>query len=555
MKKYILIISAAICLMSCNKYLDMTPTDRVSAKTMWETASNAEYSINYLWTYIWDFNAEPTTIGLTEALTDEMKYTSYNYNALCYIPSEASYGGQILTPSYVDSYFGKWGTLYTAIRQVNEGMNYLHAYGKMSSDEMRRLEGELYFIRGYFYFELVKRYHKVILYDEDLAAITKDKAVSDEEFCWDFVQNDLDSAAVRLPASNGGRINSGMAYGLLSRAMLYAKRYKAVIDAADKVAGLGYALEENYADSYGKSLKDGNKEAIIQYTFDYEKGITHSFNFYYTPGGDYAAIGAKGGAYGVPTQEMVESYEYDKRYWSAAKPRPDWSKWHNTEGTESEPEYSKLEPRFQATILYNQASWKGRTIEPYVGGLDGWAPWKTDKEPKGKTVTGYFLRKLVDESYNVSVSSSSQPFTFLRYAEVLLNKAEACAMIGGSANETAANKIVADIRARVGLDYSGKTGADLMDAILQERKIELAYEGLRYWDLRRLNLSDKDYPKGLSNYTQHGLKVEKTASGFKYTYVEIDDNVRNFPAKMYQFPMPESELSSNSLAVQYDEWL
>ena len=186
MKKYILIISAAICLMSCNKYLDMTPTDRVSAKTMWETASNAEYSINYLWTYIWDFNAEPTTIGLTEALTDEMKYTSYNYNALCYIPSEASYGGQILTPSYVDSYFGKWGTLYTAIRQVNEGMNYLHAYGKMSSDEMRRLEGELYFIRGYFYFELVKRYHKVILYDEDLAAITKDKAVSDEEYYADY---------------------------------------------------------------------------------------------------------------------------------------------------------------------------------------------------------------------------------------------------------------------------------------------------------------------------------------------------------------------------------
>ena len=190
-------------------------------------------------------------------------------------------------------------------------------------------------------------------------------------------------------------------------------------------------------------------------------------------------------------------------------------------------------------------------IEPYVGGLDGWATWKTDKEPKGKTVTGYYLRKLVDESYNVNTSASSQPFTFMRYAEILLNKAEACYR---TKDEAGANELVKRIRERVGLPYTPKSGTALWDAIRQERKVELAYEGMRYWDLRRWELADKNYPEGLSNYKQHGLKIEKSGTDFIYKYVSVDDENRNFPTKMYRFPMPESELSSNSSIEQYAEW-
>lgn len=546
MKKYIIIIAAVLTLGSCN-FLDMTPTDNVSSKTMWKTTKNSEYSINYLYSYIWDLNSYPTTIGLSEALTDEMKYTSYNYNALCYIPSEMAYGSSTLTNTYVDAYMGLWETLYKAIRRVNEGINYLRAYGEMSDSDKSRLEGELKFMRAYLYFELVKRYKDVIIYDENLAAISKDKAVDTEEHAWDFIEKDLGDAALNLPKASEaqGRIDKGMAYGLLSRAMLYAKRYEAVIAAADKVKELGYGLESNYADSYGKSLANGNKEAILQYTFDYAKGVTHSFNFYYTPGGDYSKEGQKGGAYGVPTQEMVESYEL------ATGGFPNWSEWHKASGTNSEPPYSKLEPRFHATILYNGADWKERKIEPFVGGLDGWATWKTDKEPKGKTVTGYYLRKLVDENYDVNTSASSQPFTFIRYAEILLNKAEAAYR---TKDEATANELVKMIRDRVGLPYSTKSGAALWDAIRQERKVELAYEGMRYWDLRRWGIAEKNYPEGLSNYKLHGLKIEKDGSGFIYKYVSVDDENRNFPTKMYRFPMPVSELSSNSSVQQYPEW-
>ena len=350
MKKYITIIAAVLTLGSCN-FLDMTPTDNVSSKTIWRTTRNAEYSINYLYSYIWDLSAAPTKIGLSEALTDEMKYTSYNYNALCYIPSEMSYGSSTLTRTYVDAYMGYWGMLYTAIRRVNEGINYLHAYGEMSDADKARLDGELKFMRAYLYFELVKRYKDVILYDEDLSAISKDKAISTEAQAWDFIEKDLGDAAQNLPKASEarGRINQGMAYGMLSRAMLYAKRYEAVIAAADKLAGLGYELEGNYSDAFAKSLANGNKEAILQYTFDYEKGITHSFNFYYTPGGDYSKEGQKGGAYGVPTQEIVESYEL------ATGGFPNWTPWHTSDGTNAEPPYSKLEPRFQDRALRRRA--------------------------------------------------------------------------------------------------------------------------------------------------------------------------------------------------------
>lgn len=546
MKKIFIILTTAIALSACN-FLDMTPTGSVSSKTMWKTTQNAEYSINYLYTYIWDFNSQPTVIGLTESLTDEMKYTSYNYNAMCYIPSELAYGGSVLTPTYVDAYMGYWGTLYTAIRRTNEGLNYLHNFGEMSDKDKIRLEGELRFLRGYFYFELVKRYKEVIIYDEDLEAIKKDKEISSEEKGWDFIQKDLDYAAEHLPAQSAakGRIDKGMAYAMISRAMLYAKRYDAVKAAALKVEELGYSLEANYADACSKTLAAGNREAILQYTFDYTSGVTHSFNYYYTPGGDYTVIDSKGGGYAVPTQEMVESYEL------ATGGFPNWSPWHASAGSTSEPPYTSLEPRFQATILYNGSHWKDRTIEPYVDGTDGWATWKTDKEPKGKTVTGYYLRKLVDESYDVSTSASSQPFTFLRYGEVLLNKAEACYRI----NDTeGANNAIRQIRTRVGLPYTNKSGNDLWDAIRQERKVELAFEGLRYWDLRRWELATQNYPVGLANYQQHGLKIEKTSSGFLYKYVSVDEKDRTFPAKMYRFPLPESELNSNSVVNQYPEW-
>ncbi len=544
----IITVVMALGLSSCTSFLDMTSTDSVSDKLMWETTTNAEYHVNYLYSYVYDVVMGQSKGGETEAYTDMLKYGSYNYMTRCYIPSELSYGlSTTLTASYVDAYLGTWTSWYPGIARTNKAISELRKFGKMSDEDKTRLEAELKFMRAFLYFDLVKRYKQVILYDEDMDAYTKDKELGTEEQAWDFIMSDLVFAAKNLPdrTSSKGRLDKGMAWGYLTRTMLYAKRWDVVKAAADSVQALGYQLEADYADALMKDSSAGNKEAIIQYHFDRAGEVTNPFDSYYTPGGDYSIHGDTGGAFGTPTQEMVESYEYAKGGF------PDWTPWHST--TTQNPPYADLEPRFQATILYNGASWKGRIIEPFVDGADGWSQWNIEREPRGRTTTGYFLRKMVDETHDViAYSNGVQPLSVLRYAEVLLNKAEACYHLD---DVTEANAAIRAIRNRVGLPYTDKVGSALWDAIRQERKVELAFEGLWYWDLRRWGVAHKQYPEGLTGYQQHGLKIEKNSDGtFTYTYVSVDDQDRNFPEKMYRFPMPSGELNNNALVEQYPEW-
>ena len=450
-KLYKAIIAAGLSFgaFSCTPYLDMSPTDSVSDKLIWETTANAEYHVNYIYTYLYDLLMNQCAAGQTEALTDMMKYGSYNYNALCYIPSEIAYGvEQTLSAGYVSTYLGYWGTWYQGIAKTNKAIDCLRRYGQMSDEDKIRLEAEIKFMRASLYFDLMKRYKEIIIYDEDLLAYTKDKALSTEEEGWNFIYNDLKFAADNLPTreASNGRLNKGMAWAFMTRAMLYAERWEDVKTAAEEVEALGYGLESDYAAGYTKAVNAGNNEAIIQYLFDRANDVTHSFDFYYTPGGDYSIHGETGGGYGTPTQEMVESYEL------ATGGAANWTAWHGT--TTQTPPYADLEPRFHATILYNGAQWKGRTIEPYVGGVDGWCQWNLDREPMGRTTTGYYLRKLVDETHDViAYSGGIQPLTIMRYAEVLLNKAEACYHLDKSAE---ANDAVRAVRGRVGLPYSDK---------------------------------------------------------------------------------------------------
>ena len=547
---YKLIFTAlvAVGLASCTPFLDMSPTDRVSEKIMWETTENAEYHVNYLYSYVYDVVMTQSRAGETEAYTDMLKYGSYNYMTRCFIPSEISYGlSTTLTAGYVDTYLGSWTLWYSGITKTNKAISLLHQFGQMSQEDKTRIEAEIRFMRAFLYFDLMKRYKEIILYNENMDEYQKDKEISTEEEGWNFIQSDLEFAAANLPdrTASKGRIDKGMAWGFLSRAMLYAERWDVVKTAAEEVEKLGYQLEADYTDALMKDTGMGNNEAILQYHFDRASTVTNPYDFYYTPGGDYTIYGEAGGGYGTPTQEMVESYEYAKGGF------PDWTTWHGT--TTQTPPYAELEPRFHATILYNGAPWKNRTIEPYVGGADGWSQWNVDREPKGRTTTGYYLRKMVDETHDViAYSNGVQPLSVLRYAEVLLNKAEACYHLDDAAG---ANAAVRAIRDRVGLPYTDKGGSALWEAIRQERKVELAYEGLWYWDLRRWGVAHKQYPEGLTGYQQHGLKIENNGDGsFTYTYVSVDDQDRNFPEKMYRFPMPSGELNNNGAVEQYPEW-
>ena len=190
----IILLGASLGLGSCSDYLDMTPTDRASDKLVWSKLDYAEQAVNDFYRYIdylGVYRDGQCLAGMTEALTDQLKYGSYNYMAKCQIPSEIAYGGSVLTVNYVSTYLGNWGTMYEYVRRVNEGINKLKKYASFGQADEERLEAEMRFFRGYLYTDLLKRYKEVIIYDENLDNIKKDMPVSSEADGWNFVYNDL----------------------------------------------------------------------------------------------------------------------------------------------------------------------------------------------------------------------------------------------------------------------------------------------------------------------------------------------------------------------------
>lgn len=554
MKKQIINIVcavAALVMAGCNDWLDMSPTDKQSEKIIWSDENNIKQYVNGFYGYLsryGSFETQDSQVGLTDGLTETLKFGSMTSGTNVGFANEIAFARGGLSAHTAAFHFGNWDNLYERIRRVNEFLYKLKKFGGwLDAETAARYEAQVRFFRGYLYWQLLKRTPTAIIYDENLLAIRKDMPLSTEEEGWDMVERDLTFAARNLPAkwtgSEEGRVTSGAAYAMLSRAMLYAKRWDVAKTAAEEVFGLGYELMSGTtADDYAKaftSMRDGNKESILEYNY-LANGPYHSWDLLFMPGGDDINAGRA-----TPTQEMVESYE------KATGGYPDWDTWHTEEGTTETPPYADLEPRFHASVLYNGCQWKGRTIQPYVNGKDGWATFNDNTALNGRTTTGYYLRKMLNKDFTDYSKHCTQPWIAIRLAEVILNHAEACYMLGGE--EAAANEDVRQIRARVGLPYTSKSGGELMEAIRHERKIELYCEGHHYWDMRRWRLAHIAYTG--PNARVHGLKITKDGDDFTYTYVDCDHEDRLFEEKLYRIPLPETELDNNSAVRQFDEWL
>ena len=547
----IVLLAATVAMTGCNDWLDMSPTNKVSEKIVWSDVNYVTQYVNGFYPYISRYGAFETgdsQVGLTDGLTETLKFGSATPGTNVGFANIIAFAEGGLAASTAAFHFGAWDDTYTRIRRVNEFLYGLKKYGSnFDGDTYKRFEAEARFFRGFLYFQLLKRTPEVILYNEDLLAITENKALSTEEEGWNMVESDLSYAAKTLPAkwdNEAGRITSGAAYAMLSRAMLYAKRWQSAKTAAEEVFKLGYVLmpgktAADYAKAF-TSMRDGNTESILEYNY-LVGGPNHSWDKLFMPGGDNTTMGGRA----TPTQEMVESYQ------SKDGKTVDWSKWHG-ETTELPP-YDQLEPRFAATVLYHGAQWKGHTMTNSVGGTYGqYMDYRSDTYPKGRTTTGYYLRKYLDESHTdfSVIKVSTQTWVELRLAEIYLIRAEANYRLGASG---AALEDVNAVRQRPGVNLpalSGLSGNDLFKAIRQERKIELAYEGHLYWDMRRWKLADKEY----NGYRVHGLKITPHQGAFKFEYVDCDLQDRKFLAKTYVFPIPYDELANNSAIEQYDEW-
>ena len=527
----------AASLSSCNDWLDgVTQTTTVSDEIVWQDAANVDKNVNAFYTYLnkyGQFGEAQFQGSLTESLTDAFKYGSVSLGHRAGHPNNYVFNPEVVSPDGCLYNIWTQDLAYGSIRQINQFLEMQKQYSKFSKEQNDRWEAQARFFRAFLYFQLAKRHGGVIIYNG--LPTSNDKAISTAEETWKFIADDLDFAAANLPAEwteavHKGRITKGAAYAFKSRAMLYAEKWQEAYDAASEVEKLNlYDLVANYADAW----KGHNKEAIIEFDYNKDSGPNHTFDRYYVPQCD----GYDFGGLGTPTQEMVEAYE------TKDGKTVDWTKWH-TKTTEVPP-YANLEPRFGATIIYAGCTWKGKQMDCSVGGTNGaFMPYREQPYSYGKTTTGYFLRKLMDETLtDVKSVKSSQPWVELRFAEVLLNKAEAAYRLN---KYSEAQSLMNRVRARVSLPAKYTSGDAWFKDYRKERKVELAYEGHLFWDMRRWKLAHIEY----NNYRCHGMKI---ANG-TYEYVDCDGQDRKFLQKLYVLPVPTSELKNNKQAVQYDEW-
>ena len=554
MKKTILTmgLAAALCGTSCSDVIDLNPGDRFSPATVWSSTTTVDSYVLGLYS-IFSSSCEFYGTGspnLTDAYSDILKSGSWDqYNH--------SYNRSLFQESAFNSTsagaFECWSTHYERIRRENEFLRDAPKYREKFGEKwMDTRIAEVRFCRAYAYYLLCRVYGGVILRTEVDGPEQNDKARPTEADCWDFIIEELKDLAPQLPQGNKtengdnwddanyGRATQQAAYGLLSRVALFAERWDVAAQAARDVEKCGGALDlTGYANVFNGDLKS-NKEILFGVDFEQDV-ITHRYDAYVRPSGDAKALGTSA-LYSVffPTSELADSYEM-------ADGTPfSWE----THGSDP---YTGREPRFYATILYNGASWMGRTIESYVGGADGFKEYENSKSAN-TTVTGYYLRKyLKDGDKSWITAYSAQTCILIRYAEVLLNKAEALAELSWEQNSVEALQALNDVRGRVGLP-SRQTASkeEFMEFVRHERMVELAGEGFRYWDLRRWRLAEEV----INGKSVHGVKITKTDSGFNYEHVDADNgNKRIFYDRYYHFAIPESERSKNPLCDNNQGWV
>ena len=544
---YILILSAtAVFCSSCDDVLNIDPTDRYSYTSVWGSQESVDQYVFGFYSILKESSeiSNSNMAGFTDAYSDIIKNASWDqYNH--------TYNYALLMDTYFSSSHAGchecWSYCYEKIRRHNEFLRDAPGFAdKLGQDFITLRTAEVRFMRAFAYYRLIRVYGGVVLRTAVDGPEQNDKPRSTEAQSWAQVIDDLTFAAENLPVSwdQSGRVTKAAAYGMLSRVALFAKDWELAVSAADECAKYS-SLDPSYANVFASSSSVENI-LVVNFLPGYlGQGLSHNADIHFRPVGDGAYHNNKQ-IYSTfaPTSELVDSYEM-------------------ADGTEfswqqhgSDP-YKGREPRFYASILYNGAKWEGREIETYVSGVDGFMAFKTENTASS-TTTGYYLKKWITEEETSWETKASSHFSIMiRYAEVLLNKAEALAELGDSRLSEALDALN-QVRARVGLPAKSATTKDeFMKLLRKERMVELAGEGFRFWDIRRWRIAGDDPNVDgdgvIHGAVAHGVKITKNADTGACTYeqVEVDGGrTRIFLEHYYAFSIPVEERSNNNLFGQ-----
>lgn len=541
--------------------VNFDPTNSYTSDLAFESEANVRLYLNSFYPILQTYsqfggNAMGGNSTMSDGLTDILKYGG--------IVAGVGDANLIMTvDGYVSSSanpFDTWSGGYTWIRKINEFLTELDKYKSNFGTKAESYEAEARFFRAYVSFMIMRSHASevdnlglVLRPDlKSMEATNKAKARSTLAESWDFIEEDLKycTTADRLPkTAEAGQVTYYAAQALTARAMLYAKRYDKAIAAARTIEN-----KFSYVDDYAAIFKNINNSEVILGVYWKYPDLTHNFDLKYAPAGDILGQGLLSEA--APTQEFVDMYDMaDGSRFDISKPT------HNAIRFATDANASQRDPRLKATVLFNNSVWKNRTIKAYFDEATGNYemdmknfPYSKVNSP-GNTVTGYYMRKFIDETNNDFVSKGSeQDWPEFRYAETMLILAECLAQTPSGMTES--RNIVHELRKKrfnniaiAAPTYN--TTSDAVDYILKERAIEFAFEGQRFWDLRRTGRA----LQVLNGKRYNGVKWTKKADGtFVSELVSADTGIRRYYAKWDAFPIPDSEIRNNILAKQNSNW-
>lgn len=571
MKKIFAILIISGSLLACRRnVLDIPPQDRIAETVVWTDVNLVTAYENNLYNGIpHGFYLHMYSKYSDEAINTAPCCGANLFAQNTYNPDNIS---QVNSGDFWGGYMYYWTQGYRYIREANLFLEKMRAAGSINFTQKQQFEAEVHFLRAFMYFELIERHGGVPIVDTayNLGDSANFKRNTFDE-CVTFIKADLDAAKPFLPRRydatdpNFGRATQDACLALWSRVTLYAAsplfnttndmaKWQAASDAADSLLNRGYSLYPDYRTLFNQPSGSAENEYIFAREFTTANGTQYPMH---NLGRRYGAYGGWWASNG-PSQNLVDDYDM------AATGEPPFT-WvgggpgamtaatqvpNPASGYDPNHPYWNRDPRFQATVWCDSGVYHGDTLATWIssdGNSWGFDSYKQSSDnPEG----GYILKKFMPDNQPLNWQTTyTTPWPFFRLAEIYLNYAEAQFNLG---HEDVCRQYIDMVRARVGMPPIPVTytGTALRDRLYNERRIELAFEGHRFFDERRWLIAGD-----IENRPLRGMKIVKNLQTGQTTYTPVTWLQKiPYTSAMNLLPIERAEIKRDPNVSQSPGW-
>ena len=551
--KFIFIIIALFSFTNCQDFLERTPYDKVTDAVMWSDKGLIETYINGLYGYLSIPGGRNNIVtGVTERLTEECWSDNAQHCAGFFMDIH-----NITLGNYSSA--DNFGFNFGDIRHANLAIQKITESEQIDEDTKKTALGQAYFFRAFFYAQKVKYFGGLPIIDKPLTPadeLNLPRNTLGE--CYDFIIKDLKTAANYLPVkyadSDLGRVSKGAALCLKSRVELYAERCAEVIKTCEEAMQLGYDLHPDYGELFNKRepYKTSKEVLMVMQFKDPERG--HYLELHQNPN---KGLQIYGWGAACPTQDLVDEYYVVDNDGVARKWKESKTFKENFPIIGTHAMWLNRDKRFYATVLYDSTylEYPGAS-QCLVMTVNSPTSYLATGDGQHRSQTGYYPGKfkyMGDQAKKIPNYASGPTdvhWIYFRYAEVLLNYAEAL-IYSGKAQEALVP--INRIRERAGLPPLTST-VNIEENYKRERRVELAFELHRYWDLVRwARKNNSDIPE--LNRPDKRIRIEPDRRSYVIEPSPQAHYQNNFQVpKRYWFPIPFDEIVKNSKLTQNPGW-